>query len=297
MTQALAASPQKVNVVPPVVPTVVASKPAEISSIVIAIPTMRRWAHDGKPAPESYLKPLMTGIVASLTPEYSQHVSFMLMNVDKEPEKHIEFQEVLKLPNVVSVPRPVDDFDVSQLLLKDNSGLFVDSKGRQISGDTLNWRAGETRDVSHLLLHAMGKAPYVMMLEDDVAPTSNVIPKIYSFLDGMKKAGKEFFMADLYTPAVWYGPTSAANMERYDYECCTQAMLFNSKRIPELVAYELQNPQNPIDDNIRDFVRADKDARSVFAMIPNPFQHVGAFSSNPEKSTGTVEHRSLYFEP
>ncbi len=84
---------------------------------------------------------------------------------------------------------------------------------------------------------------------------------------------------------------------RYDYECCTQAMLFNSKHIDALVAYELSHPENPIDDNIRDFVRADRKAHPVYAMVPNPFEHVGAYSSNPEKSKGIVEHHSLYFEP
>lgn len=271
---------------------------SNLPDIVVVIPSMRRWTKEAKPAPEKYLQPLVESIMLSMTPELQTHVSFMLLNVDKNPAEHKELLDLLSLPNVTLATRPPDNSaEMIQAIPRNEKGLFKDSQGREITETTLKWRAGETRDVSHLLLQAMPKAPYVLMLEDDVKATSNVMPKIFQFLDDMKKQGKDFFMVDMYTPAIWWGPQTALNMQPYDYECCTQAMLFKSSAIPELVAYELQYPQNPLDDNIRDFVRTNRDAHSVYAMIPNPFEHVGAYSSNPDKSTGVVEHRSLFFEP
>lgn len=269
-----------------------------LPDIAVVIPSMRRWTKEGKPAPEKYLKPLVESIIMSMTPEMQPHVTFLLMNVDKSPAEHTELLELLSLPNVTLATRPVDDSETMvKGVARNDKGLFTDSHGREITETTLKWRAGETRDVSHLLLQAMTRAPFVLMLEDDVKATSVVVPKIYQFLEQMKRQGlRDFFMVDMYTPAIWWGPQTALNMQRYDYECCTQAMLFNSKMIPELVAYELQFPQNPLDDNIRDFIRRDRDAFPVYSMIPNPFEHVGAYSSNPDKSTGTVEHRSLFFE-
>jgi len=272
---------------------------ANIPDIVVVIPSMRRCAKDGTPAPDKYLKPLVESIVGSLTPELKPHVSIMLMNVDKKPSEHAELLNLLNLPNVTLATRPPEDkAEVLKLVKKNDNGLFVDSSGREFSETTLMWRAGETRDVSHLLTQAMPRAPYVLMLEDDVLATSDVMPKIFQFLDQMKHHGRsEFFMADLYTPDISWGSQVANNLQRYQYECCTQAMLFNSRRIPELVAYELAHPQNPLDDNIRDFVKQDPNGRAIYAMVPNPFEHVGAYSSNPDKSTGRVEHRSLEFIP
>jgi hypothetical protein len=74
-------------------------------------------------------------------------------------------------------------------------------------------------------------------------------------------------------------------------------MLFNSVKLAGLVQYERDHGNMPIDDNIRDFVKENPITRPVFAMVPNAFEHVGRFSSNPEKSTGAIEHRSIRFDP
>jgi len=268
-----------------------------IPDLVVVVPSMRRWSSDGTPAPTKYLQPLVDSMIKSMTPELKPHVTFLLLNVDPKPKDHTELLALLSRPNVTLAQRALEE-DITSSVPLNEKGMFVDSMGREISAKTLKWRAGETRDVSHLLLQAMPRAPYVLMLEDDVKATSEVLPKIFHMLDEMNKSSKQdFFMVDLYTPAISWGPQSAHNLMPYDYECCTQAMLFNSKHIDALVAYELGHPENPLDDNIRDFVRADRKAHPVYAMVPNPFEHIGAYSSNPEKSKGIVEHHSLYFEP
>jgi hypothetical protein len=51
---------------------------------------------------------------------------------------------------------------------------------------------------------------------DDVKPTTNAISKIYKQIEEMKNEGKgDFFMIDLYTPAISWGPSIAHNKERY----------------------------------------------------------------------------------
>jgi len=263
-----------------------------LSDIVIAIPTMRRWTKSHEPAPEQYLKPLVTTLRDQMTTEQQSHVSFLLMNVDKQPYEHKELLELQSLPGVRVITK-----DPSAGVTSSADRTWLDD-GREVSKQAYDWVTGETHDVPTLLLQASSIAPYVIFLEDDVTPTTNAISKIYQFLEEMKNEGKQnFFMVDLYTPAISWGPQTAMNKERYSYECCTQAMLFNSHRIREICDFELNHPGKPVDDNIRDFVRENPEARAVFAMVPNPFEHVGRYSSNPEKSTGELEHRSLKFDP
>lgn len=280
------------------------NKSKALPNLVIAIPTMRRWTHDRQPAPEHYLRPLVQGIVESMKREHHDHVSFLLMNVDKEPEKHTELHELVAsgIANFTVITKSkTQHIDMSEYLPKNAHGLFEDPIGREVSATTLNWRAGETMDAPRLLLQAHSFAPYVMFLEDDVTPTKDIIPKVYDRLRTLRDQGRDdFFMLDLYTPAIAWGPESIKSprdLETYDYECCTQAMLFNSAWITDLAAYEFEHTDLPVDDNIREYVRGDPSAHPVYAVVPNLFEHVGAFSSNPEKSTGAVEHRSLNFEP
>jgi dienelactone hydrolase len=73
-------------------------------------------------------------------------------------------------------------------------------------------------------------------------------------------------------------------------------MLFRSDRLLDMLLYETLHPTMPVDDNIRDFSR-DDESRGIYAMVPNGFEHIGRYSSNPEKSSETVEHTSVYFVP
>jgi hypothetical protein len=268
---------------------------AHLPDIVIAIPTMRRWTKEHAPAPEHYLFNLVTGIWNGMTAEERQHVTFLLMNVDKEPEKHDELLKLQNHPNV----RIVTKIKGSHLQIPNSvTGKAKLADGRELSVESFEWVAGETSDAPTLLLEASKLAPYVIFLEDDVTPTSRVMSKVFNTLQEMRREGKnDFLMLDLYTPAIYWGPQAAFNKERYAFECCTQAMLFDSRRVPELVEFEFQHPDEPIDDNIRDFIKLKPDERVVYSMVPNPFEHVGRFSSNPEKSTGITEHRSLNFVP
>jgi hypothetical protein len=288
--------------VPQFTPEKSAMTPAvkHLPAITIAIPSMRRWQHSGEPAPEQYLKTLVASLYADMTAEERHSVHFLIMNVDKEPEKHAELLEIAKaIPSITVITKqPGEHLDLSFYIPPNSKGMFVDSTGREMSKETLNWRAGETMDAPRLWLAASANSEYVLFLEDDVVPTSRAVSKIYTLIKNLQDQGKtDILMVDLYTPAISWGPKSATNMADYPYECCTQAMLFKSSALPELCAYEFDHPELPVDDNIRDYIRANKDARKVLAMMPNPFEHVGRYSSNPEKSFGKIEHRSLEFEP
>merc|ERR1712146_302519 len=142
----------------------------------------------------------------------------------------------------------------------------------------------------------MGEAPYVLFLEDDVKPTKNAIAKIMNYVAQSDAHHLDnWFMVDLCTPNINWKPVPATNMQVYDFECCTQAMLFRSSKIDDLVSYELAHPDLPVDDNIRDLSQENPGSFAIYAMVPNPFEHVGRYSSNPEKSFGVAEHQSMNF--
>jgi hypothetical protein len=287
-------SPPQADKPPPAQVNTVPEVKDDSPNIVVAIPSMRRWQKDKSPAPEKYLYNLVTGIWNQMNENDKRHVSFLLMNVDKQPEMHEELLQLQSHPGVrVITKHGAGAYTVEPEM---HNGKAKLGDGRELSREAFEWVAGETRDAPTLLLEASKSAPYVLFLEDDVTPTSNVMAKIFQNVRDMKNEGKEFLMMDLYTPAISWGPQSAVNRERYSFECCTQAMLFDSRRVPALVEYEMTHPNQPVDDNIRDFVRQHPD-QSIYAMVPNPFEHVGRFSSNPEKSTGVTEHRSLNFVP
>jgi lipopolysaccharide biosynthesis glycosyltransferase len=64
--------------------------------MVIAILTMRRWTRERKLAPEQYLTPLVDNIMSPLSEDEKKHVSFLIFNVDKDPDQHKEVQELKK---------------------------------------------------------------------------------------------------------------------------------------------------------------------------------------------------------
>jgi len=283
---------------PPQVKTVAEDKD-DYPSVVIAIPSMRRWQKDHSPAPEHYLYNLVTGIYNQMNQKERNHVTFLLMNVDKEPEKHDELLQLANHPGVKIITKVSSNsaFDYKIKPEMTSNGMAKLADGRQVSVESFEWVSGETRDAPTLLMEASRRASFVLFLEDDVVPTTNVMTKVFATIKEMKAEGKDnFLMLDLYTPAISWGPQTAVNKERYNFECCTQAMLFDSRRVPALVDYELMHPNEPVDDNIRDFVRQNPD-NAIYSMVPNPFEHVGRFSSNPEKSTGVTEHKSLSFVP
>jgi hypothetical protein len=297
---------EKVSTPPPAswqsvsAPAVGMALAGDMPDIVFAIPSMRRFKKDGTPAPENYLKPLVDGIWDSATPEQRTHIQFLLYNVDKEPEKHAELIGLKDHPNLEILVKS-QKTDVAANMVGSDGKIMIQKTGKdasEVSATTMNWIAGETADAPFLIKEAAQRAPYVVFLEDDVKATGMVVPKLYDFMTKLGVSGrKDWLMVDLYTPDVYWGPREAYNMERYDFECCTQAMLFRSNKLGELLAYEHAHPNLPVDDNIRDFVRSRPDEYPVLAMVPNPFEHVGRYSSNPEKSTGVEEHKSLYFEP
>jgi hypothetical protein len=86
-----------------------------------------------------------------------------------------------------------------------------------VTHGTMEWISGETRDATTLLFDARKKAPYVIFLEDDVRPTSNVVHKIAAYLHDMKAANiDDWFMIDLYTPNISWGrnPLHVKKFER-----------------------------------------------------------------------------------
>jgi len=289
-------------VIEPLMEPETALLPMNVSSfdIVVAIPTMRRWTREREIAPEKYLTNLVEGLIQDLGADQRLHTKFLLYNVDKEPEKHQELIDLqakyASLIDVVNKPprAPVTKDNNEKIVLEKPSGEVL-----EVSHTTMDWISGETHDATSLLFDARKRAPYVMFLEDDVKPTRHAITKLCHYLEEMQTRNiRDWFMLDLYTPRIGWGrnPLYVKNFERYDYECCTQAMLFRSDKLLDLLLYETLHSNLPIDDNIRDFSRED-DSRGVYPVDPNLFEHIGRYSSNPEKSSNTVEHTSINFVP
>jgi hypothetical protein len=289
----------------PIPVTVSGPSDEHIIDLVIAIPTMRRWTKNREIAPERYLFPLVDGLLGSLTPTQQNHTRVLLFNVDHEPEQHLEVFDVMnKFPGLIYLMNKTHQMDAGKkrsgepeedkIVLEKPNGEVV-----EVSQGTMAWITGETHDATHLMYEARKLAPYVLFLEDDVKPTSNVVKKMSDYVCQMKEKNIDsWFMVDLYTPRINWGrnPLYVENFERYDFECCTQAMLFRSDKLLDLLLYESTHSQFPIDDNIRDYAR-EESSRGIYAMTPNLFEHVGRFSSNPEKSSERVEHTSINFVP
>merc|ERR1712146_860980 len=89
----------------------------------------------------------------------------------------------------------------------------------------------------------------------------------------------------------------AENGKPYAFQCCTQAMLFRSHMVSGVIDYWREYSHEPIDDNLRMYRENHTPDLQIYAIRPNLFEHAGAYSSNKEKSTGTVEHTSLDFVP
>lgn len=157
--------------------------------------------------------------------------------------------------------------------------------------------ASENLDAAFLFEQASKRAPYILFLEDDVKPTTNALRKLSNFVTGFKKDDWLFF--DLYTPNLNWNDRMlhAANAEPYAFQCCTQGMLFKSSRVSGIIDYWREHSREPIDDNLRNYLRDYTPELQIYAIMPNLVEHVGAYSSNKEKSTGVVEHTSLNFIP
>lgn len=283
---------------------VISRKPPRSStpSITFAIPTMRRRARDGSPAPVKYLTPLVEGIISDLNEEQRRQIKVFLYNVDREPDQHAEVHDLVKrYPQLImSANKPKRDhsenFNEEDIVQLEKSDGHV----HEMSLGFFNWISGETNDAANLLFEARKLSPYVIFLEDDVKPTSSVVSKVSDYLYEINSRGIDsWFMIDLYTPRIDWGrnPLYVHNFEPYDYECCTQAMLFRSDKLLDLLMYETSHPNMPIDDNIRDYSREAPESRQIFAIIPNVFEHVGIYSSNPEKTRDVIEHQSINFVP
>ncbi len=74
-------------------------------------------------------------------------------------------------------------------------------------------------------------------------------------------------------------------------------MLFRSDRVEGVIKYWLKHPREPVDDNLKHYIANEAPNLSVYGVRPNLFEHVGAYSSNVQKSTGVVEHSSVEFIP
>merc|ERR1711998_20390 len=265
-------------------------EPEKYVDLVIAIPSMRQWQKNGEPAPEQYLEPLARKLWAESSQKVRERIHFVIMNVDPEPNKHTELMRVANTLPKVRIITKGKPFDVTDMMEKlDDGKIMLNKKDHteQVTTTTMNWIAGETKDVPTLLTVASREAPYVLFLEDDVKPTKNAIAKIMSYIAKSDDNHLDnWFMVDLYTPNINWKPVPATNMQLYAFECCTQAMLFRSSKVEALIAYENEHPELPVDDNIRDFSAAEPAQFGIYSMVPNPFEHVGRYSSNPEKSYG-----------
>jgi hypothetical protein len=278
---------------PPAAPTML--------NVTIVIPTVRRFQRDGSPAPERYLGPLVQKLWGDMNPEQQKMVNFLILNADKQPEKHVEALSLVSIPSVKILSKPNWEHQTEQALkssgsIKENGEAFLED-GRQVNKDWVNWVAAEDMDGAYLLEQGMKQSPYVLFLEDDVWPTTKAIEKLTNLVQEMKS--DDWLFIDLYTPNLDWAPgmLDVSNGGKYAFHCCTQSMLFRSDRIPGIISYWRSHPGEPVDDNLRNYREHVTPDLSIYAARPNLFEHIGAYSSNPQKSTGTIEHQSIDFVP
>jgi len=274
-----------------------------VLNMTIVSPTVRRFAMDGSPAPEWYLQPMVEGLWKDLSPASKKMVHFLILNSDKEPKKHIEAVQLSNHPGVTVLDKPnyaemygsLDDYLHHTGALGDDGSAFLED-GRRVNPEWLNWVAAEDLDGAYLLEKAMKMSPYVLFLEDDVKPTRRALQKLTKFVTEFER--DDWLFIDLYTPNLdWAeGSLNVKNGGRYNFFCCTQAMLFRSDMLPGIIRYWRTHASEPVDDNLRNYRKEFTPNHWVYAMRPNLFEHVGAYSSNYQKSTGYVEHQSLDFE-
>jgi hypothetical protein len=269
--------------------------------LTIVIPTVRRFQKDGSPAPERYLSPLVQKLWGDLSADQQKLIKFQIMNCDKEPEKHVEAIHLQSIPSVTIMPKPNYEAQVEKALqqsgsIKENGEAFLED-GRQVNKDWVKWVASEDLDGAQLLETGMKLSPYVLFLEDDVWPTSHALEKLTKVVREMKH--DDWLFLDLYTPNLDWKPgmLDVKNGERYAFECCTQAMLFRSDNLPGIINYWRTHPGEPVDDNLRHYREKVTPNMFIYAARPNLFEHIGAYSSNPQKSTGVIEHQSIDFVP
>jgi len=282
-------------------PTTNSDSDSSMLNMTIVIPTVRRFQTSGDLAPERYLGPLVTKLLQDLNPAQRSYVKFIILNSDKEPEKHEEALELANLPNVQVLTKPNWDQELDRQLelsgsLHSDGRVYLED-GREVNKEWIKWVAAEDFDGSYLLELASRQSPYVLFLEDDVYPTAKALEKLTKFVRNLKV--NDWLFADLYTPNLdWAeGMLDVKNGQRYNFQCCTQAMLFRSDMLPGIISYWRSHPAEPVDDNLRHYREKITPDFFIYAARPNLFQHVGAYSSNPQKSTGHVEHESIEFSP
>jgi len=267
----------------------------EMIDIAIVVPTVRRYQQDHSPAPERYLAPMVNKLWADLQPEDKPHVKFFILNSDREPEKHIEAEGLREHPGVTVFTKVANKEEI----VRSVSAFSALEDGREVSSDWLSWVASENVDGAFLFEKAKAAAPYILFLEDDVWPTTNALRKLSNFVRDFEKAHNDWLFLDLYTPNLDWAPgmLNVENGGKYPFQCCTQSMLFKSSEIDGVIHYWRSHSREPVDDNLRNYIKEERPDLSVYALRPNLFQHVGAYSSNAEKSFGIVEHESIEFIP
>lgn len=265
--------------------------------LVVVVPTVRRFKADGNLAPDRYLEPMIRSLYEDLSARERAHVNFLVLNSDKQPEKHTEATGLASLGPNIHIFEKSSGRD-SSVSLASQSGKLED--GREFNQEWVAWVASENLDAAFLFEKAMPLAPFILFLEDDIKPTSHALRKLSQQVRQLQSENKtDWLFLDLYTPNLEINREmlQVVNRGHYAFQCCTQAMLFKREHLPLLIEFLRVHPNEPIDDNLRHFLESERRDLSVYALRPNLFDHVGAFSSNAQKSTGKVEHTSLDFVP
>lgn len=274
---------------------------AGVLNVTIICPTVRRFRKDGSPAPW-YLKPMVEKLYRDLIPvdRDSGLVKFLILNSDKEPSKHIEAVELDTINGVQVLQKESyeqilsDQFALSAKSYEDEGYMMED--GRLVAKDTIRWVSAENLDGAYLMEKAMAMSEWVLFLEDDIEPTSGALYKMTQAARALEQNTDMLFL-DLYTPHVdWHpGCDNVEHLKPYNFFCCTQAMLFKSSDVGGVADYWKTHATEPVDDNLREYMKMVN--LGAYAVRPSIFQHVGAYSSNPDKSTGIVEHTAVEWSP
>lgn len=141
----------------------------------------------------------------------------------------------------------------------------------------IKWRSKNALDFAYALEYAYNQResyPYTLMLEDDVWPAVDFESRIRELLSWDEKTLGSWWAWTLFHCKSFDKRPSYRHGDPYEFQACTQAMLYHSDSLKPFVAYAKGNyREEPFDWIVRNY---QYDIRSrINVVIPSLVQHIG----------------------